>query len=410
MGDQVRLAVTGEPAAALSALGILSRDGRLPEVLRRSGEAGARGTLKAVLAWSPPGADVPVPAGFAADVAALRRATGLGRYAAALCALVNGREDAGASGLPAWRAVERALSPALATVVPTAPRTQRQERTGPLARRAVTGQPGEDAPDAVSFDPSQPVSGRHGTAEIPELLETRFAGVFVIWRSVVEMQLLSLLPDEPGHRLALAAAIAGPAYAAAAQDPAIHWLTGFDPDAHSIADPPADLVPRFLAHYIDWRFPRNLAPCERRVGRSLLLQDSETEDWLGFGSARALRPLRDALGPMQVPATSSRDPHIDADWFGVTPSTERRPWVILARAAFADFARRLHGLDRVSAKWCWEKLLAGRGELALDDDPVMTLPRVDLDIVLRMGALDGCRVPTAHGAITLRLPGGRDAT
>ena len=408
-GDQFRLVVAAEPDVALPALSILSRDGRLAEVMRRISETPARGTLKFLTAPAKVRADVPLVRDFAGRVARLHRTETLGRYSAAICVLIDHQAKTGAEALPSWQTVDRALPAAVASVSSAVPEAERRAipATDVLPQKATAdnnplGNPVQGDPRALAA--SSPVAS--ATAEI---LVTRFAGVFVLWRSVTSMKLLSLLPDEAGHRLALAAALTGPSYAAALLDPALHWLTGFNPEKDAVPQPPTNLGVRFVAHYAEWRFPRPVIPSQRRVGRSFLLQDSTTEDWLAHGTASELAVESKKLGPLNPSKVGARDPLVDADWFGVTHRRARRQLVLLARATFADFARRLHGLDRASAKWCWEQLLAGQGQLAVDKDAVITLPRVALDIVLRMGALDGCQVPAAHGPVTLRLPGGRDA-
>jgi hypothetical protein len=136
------------------------------------------------------------------------------------------------------------------------------------------------------------------------------------------------------------------------------------------------------------------------------LQYRRSEDWLALASPRrCLAAPRRLDAEPQAPLPTSRDPAIDLDWFGVRHRRERRAWVLLARAAYGDFARRLHGLEGSSAAWLWERLLAGWGTLEPGSPAVIHLPRAQLDLVLRMSALDGLLLETPGGQVRLALPG-----
>ncbi len=405
-GDAVRLTVAAEPACAPTALALLARDHRIRTLAARIGEPACRAVLRSLL-----------PAGTAPDPGVPTRLLRLidrersaqpGRpLAAALCAVLRARHaDAGAP-LPNLGAV---LRPLLAI----GPR--------PPASRA-----GSSSPDIPPRPQKAAASAKAGTCpsdpdhrqrpqgaaitpmnSLPAVeLETAFAGVFVLWRSVVELDLLALLPQgtEAGRaRLALAATLAGPDHEAAWHDPALHHLCDHIPDGPPPASP--DAVRRFPAHHAARRHPRPVRPTLTRAGRLSVLRDAETGDWLALGGARACAEARATLGrPFEPSPAGARDPCIDLDWFGVRHRRARRGWAILARAAYADFGRRLYGLEGSSAAWLWVRLLAGWGSLRPGPPAELDLPRVPLDLVLRMGGLDRTVIGTPGGPVRLCLPG-----
>jgi hypothetical protein len=226
--------------------------------------------------------------------------------------------------------------------------------------------------------------------------------VFLLWRSVVELGLEALWTADmdPGPaRLTLAASLAGPARRAAWKDPALHWLAGFVPEPEAGPAPaPPDLEARFVAHMAERAAPRALDPVARSCGRLRLIQDRASEDWLAIGAACGLR-----AGPAPP---ELRDPARDIAFFAVARDRRRRPWALLARAAYGDLARRLTGLERSSATWLWTNVLAGWGQLRPDAPARLAMPRVPLDLVLRMTGLDGTAVTLADGRrFRIELPG-----
>ncbi|WP_147438877.1 hypothetical protein [Roseovarius spongiae] len=409
-GDAVRLTLEREPRDALAALGLLAEGGQIRPLCARIGERAARGVLRGVLP-ARAGADALPDALLQRllheEVAAAPRAP----HGAMLAAVARYAQARLLAPLPRFRILAQAVA-----AIPVPP--------GPSATGATWQGAPDPSPEVPRFDHSgeiRNITGKEAnaasdTSPEPPLaddgarLETGFAGVFALWRSVLEMGLLSLLPDgaEGGpDRLALAATLAGPEHAAAWRDPALHWLCGYRPEgADAPPPPPPDLGARFARHFAEWRAPRRVEPTISRIGRVTLLRDRATGDWLALGDRRRCLAAQRALAaPLRDAAPGMRDPSIDLDWFGVRHRKARRAWALLARAAYGDFARRLHGLEGASAAWLWDRLLTGWGALYPGAPAIMALPRADLDLVLRMGGLDGAVIETAGGPVRLQLPG-----
>lgn len=242
-------------------------------------------------------------------------------------------------------------------------------------------------------------------ARAPDLLEpltTPFAGVFLLWRSALALGLPQML-DGPAARLHLAAALAGPDRDAALADPALHWLTGHVPtEGEAAPRPPASLA--VARRLVEHAAPRAMTLVRQRRRRVHVLQDAASEDWLATGGAPAVARIAEALelGPVKRASGDLRPVGPDLDHFATAPD-----WRVAARAAHADLARRLPGLARSSAVWVARNLLAGAGTLdTAEDGPRLTLPRVPLDLVLRMTGMDGTRVDLGEDRhVRLMLPG-----
>jgi hypothetical protein len=260
-----------------------------------------------------------------------------------------------------------------------------QTRIGPLPVD------GDDRADARRAPPAIRRVLQTAPTHDAATFDTPHAGVILLWRSVRALGLEALFPSdaEPGHAaLTLAATLAGPACAAAWRDPALHWLAGFAParrDRPLKADP--GMAERFTSLLVERATPRRIAPVVQRQAGLRVDQDGATEDWL------ALKPER---GP-SILRPPMRPPACDMAFFGVVRSPRRRPWALLARAAYGDFARRLNGLDRSSAAWLWPNVLAGWGRVEPGPVALLEMPRVPLDLVLRMTGLDGSGFILADG-------------
>lgn len=270
-------------------------------------------------------------------------------------------------------------------------------RAGDQGDRARLGAPGRSG-------------GRHALprarlSRVPQddaLFETPHAGVVLLWRSVLALgldALIDALEDAPRARLTLAAMLAGPSRDAAWADPALHWLAGFAPEP---GDGPlagdAALARRFAEHMVERARPLAIERVTQQCGGLAIGQDRASEDWLSIAPRTA---PGHRLGAM-------RDPAVDIAFFGISRSRARRPWALLARAAYADLGRRLTGLERSSAAWLWSNVLAGSGQLAPGGDATLFMPSVPLDLVLRMTGLDGTCFALGDGrAVTIQLPGAR---
>ena len=404
--DATRLTIAAEPEAGPAALACLARTRRIRRFARRIGERGARAVLKQIL---PQVASTVPDQSLRAMLGDERAAMPGGRFAPALTVVALRLRDHPAAPLPPLAA--------LTSEIATGKNDRSRARgvgaaTRDAALRAVAdAMPPGDTEGSVALPrPSDvTVPGPRAHARGPQPIPTEYAGVFVLWRSVNELGLLDLLPGGPKAgpaRLALAAAMTGPDHAAAWADPALHWLTGYEPEGDKAPSAPADLHRRLTRHIVDWRAPRPVAPMIRQAGRTWLLQDLETEDWLSLGTCRDVSRLATGLGhAIAAPPATARDPAVDLAFFDVAHRRARRGWALLARAAYGDFARRLHGLERSSAAWLWDRLLSGPGVLHTGAEARMMLPRVPLDFVLRMGGLNGTQVRAAAADVQLCLPG-----
>ena len=405
--DQARLMIQREgPELVWAALEILEKNSQLRPFAVRLGARAVQGVLRLILP-----AAAPSPKEHEQHLSVLVHQLsqpGQPGIVAVLRALAQQVAQSSRAPLPAASEIGALLAAAQrrpkpgAVSRPPLPMAQKD-----AAHRSVHGSEGHLA----LHDENKPPARHKTTCLDPasgDTLETRFAGVFVLWRSVLALDLLPLLPDGPA-RLTLAATLAGPDFHAAWDDAGLHWLTGYAPEEGE--DPPpafAGLAAQFRDHYQDWRLPVPVEPVLCRVGKAWLLQDRSTEDWLHLGSRRAaLRAAQRLDGPPKEPRQGARDPAVDLAWFLDARRIARRPFILLARAAFGDFGRRLHGLERASAAWLWERLLAGGGQLVFDETPALCLPSVPLDLVLRMGGLDGHQIDTAQGPLRLLMPGPR---
>lgn len=396
-----------EPDLASPVLIRLASAGRLLAFAAAIGESGARPLLPLLLAQRPAGrADPGATAALAARlVANAGPALPVESGRALLVALVQRLAAAPGEAAPDRAAAMAAQAQAIAAFAPA-----RDPLPGDAAA-TLPARPSSPAPDRAPLRPGPPEAaavGAPGRASSPvpgETIETPHAGLFLLWRSVVELGLEELWPpgmDAGRARLTLAASMAGPDRAAAWRDPALHWLAGFVPDREEgpVAAPP-DLEARFLAHMAARARPRALQPVARSVGRLQLVQDRASEDWLALGSARDSAPLRAEPAPHGL-----RDPARDVAFFGIARNRGRRPWALLARAAYGDLARRLIGLERSSALWLWTNVLAGWGQLTPASPARLRMPFVPLDLVLRMTGLDGTEVTLAdERRFRIDLPG-----
>jgi hypothetical protein len=399
-----------EPALALPVLLRLAAAGRLRPFASAIGDSGARALLPAILARGQ-------RAGAASQGAALARrllanAGPALPVASSRALLVAAVEGAAASGIPppGRAAAAAAQARALAAAARPARRSARWTAAdpAPLPVRArstgIAGVPPAGAGPGSASDASPPSRGpRLGSGDV---IDTPDAGLFLLWRSVVELGLEALWPAgaDPGHaRLTLAATLAGPERDAAWDDPALHWLTGFVPDPNQgPLAPDAAFATRFAAHMAARAAPHPLRPVVRRCGRLRLVQDRDSEDWLALGGARDLAAFARTAEPAPP---ELRDPARDLGFF-TAGARARRPWALLARAAYGDLARRMTGLERSSAWWLWANLLRGWGRLHPARPALLVLPRVPLDLVLRMTGLDGTRVALADGrTFEIALPG-----
>lgn len=381
-----------EPFEAMPVLARLHAQGRLVPFAAAIGEAGARGLLAQIAATTPGPAD---------DNAARRIAERIMRVARTSSLPVTSQRAllVGVGGF-----AETTGRPARATLLAV-----RSIAAGMAARPSEGAALRDDRPDSDNLASQPATSEHHATrrdggetdgAQAVDAIDTPLAGIILLWRSVRALELETLFPAgaAAGHAaLTLAATMAGPQRRAAWRDPALHWLTGFVPgEADRPIPPDPAMAERFAAHLATRALPAAIETFEQRSGGLRIVQDGQTEDWIALAVDRSAARL--------VPGR--RDPARDIAFFGIARAPRRRVWALLARAAYADLARRLTGLDRSSAAWLWANVLGGWGRIEPGMPARLVMPRVPLDLVLRMTGLDGMRFSLEDGrTIDIQLPG-----
>ena len=269
---------------------------------------------------------------------------------------------------------------------------------------------------------------RTGPAKIVALrsegqrLPTAFAGLFLLWRSVVALGFESLFAGNATRRGLLAAKLVG---MAALEDPAVQLLTGAEKTPSH-----GDLLRSLRATATQEIWP--YLPSATSEGeclhleeipwpdgrRLLLLRNAAADNWLwaaivppdrvamstaeGFavvaarhpGLARAveggylerIRPILPDLAHLALPPLEGES--IEA--------AEELPWSLMAHAVYRDFGRRLPGFAWSSIGHLHRNFIAGEGELRIEirgdrRQITATLPTAPLQLVLRMAGLSGSR-------------------
>jgi len=407
--------LAADPDTSAEALAELHAARQLDGMLDALGERGARRVL-AMLARAEPALAPPSDLNRIATPEQVRAVVAVrSAGACARLALLAGAIRTPALAVPVLAAAADTLIRAEAAHRPSAmPRggvSATPPRAGPEPGAIAAAAPRKRGRSARGPDPAalRPRAPRH--AAEAETIDTPFAGIFLLWRSVVELGLERLLPagaDGNTARLTLAATLAGREWRAAFDDPALRWLAGVDdPDAQPARASPG-LAAAFARHMAERAAPRPLRLAEQRAGAICVIQDEATEDWIHLLGVRA-KAGRGLILPHAIPLADRRARPVSRDLvhFGVDARTPagRLPWILLARAAFADFARRLTGLERSSSAWLAANLIVGQGRVTFGDPPEVLLPGVPLDLVLRMTGIDRTIVAPAHGpAYRLCLP------
>jgi hypothetical protein len=398
---------------APAALAVLEGRGELAGVIGALEEPGARRVV-ALLSVGPRNAETRTPAeALFAPEAVGAATTRWGRGARFRLALFAAAARRSGSSAPAILA---AIDDLIACDNKAADR-QSLQLEPPLGdnypssrRRTLTraGQP-QRRPGIVSAAISRASKGRSARqASFATSIETPFAGLFLLWRSVVELGLERLLPEGPDGalaRLTLAATLAGRQWRDALADPALHWLAGCDLATDATPAQPAPRLPAaFAAHMAAHAAPRAIQPVEQRHGCFQVTQDAVTEDWLEIARGEDGEPTAPAD---RAPGLARRPIARDLGYFGLLDDDPPHPsWALLARAAFGDLGRRLPGLERSSATYLAANVVMGKGRLDLGVEAEVTLPRAPLDLVMRMTGIDATTVRLADGrSVRLRLPG-----
>jgi hypothetical protein len=404
--DAIVHAVATDPETGRRALALLAAEGRIDEIVAALGDIGAARLLRAL---APPSRAPPaLPAAIAPPPPIIAAAVGRWRHgeAARLVLFAHLLAISGASAGACGAAAATALRASAAG----------QARHSVAARRAAGSRARTDAATRLrrgrrltGASSAQAAAASPAAFSPGDVLETRFAGIFLLWRSVIALGLDRLLPEgEAGAaaRLTLAATLAGPERHLAMADPALHWLTGHDGRAIRAARAPPGLAQAFARHIEADAAPRRLEPVEQRHGRLRVIQDRVSEDWI------RLLPEDDDAPSLDPAPSKARPIGRDLAYFGLSGLRDRGrfPWVLLARAAYGELGRRLPGLDRSSAAWLAANVVAGTGRLVLGDVPELVLPPVAMDLVLRVTGIDKSLVTTSEGVrYRLRLAGAADA-
>ncbi|MBW9114634.1 hypothetical protein JNB88_13360 [Rhizobium cauense] len=297
-------------------------------------------------------------------------------------------------------------------------------------------------------------------AAVDDILTPR-AGVFLLWRSIIDMQLDEVLTggceavEAKARRHCLAVALSGPAQADAADDEALRWLTRHEePEvgkAGTFASGEAALLQQALFRTLTGLRPvRPIRLAMVQESGVTILQDLITQDWYFVRGEGGLPSLPDCdITSILVPATiaaelcdqlpgwaSSPLPDerhilftrgVDPDE-GVLSQTARaveelRPvapdlaylsgadgfsemgltMMLFARAAYADLGRRLPGLMGSSASYLGRNAIHGIGRLRanlpanVDVDAEVDLPSMPFDFIWRMTGMDGTVFRLADG-------------
>jgi hypothetical protein len=398
---------------APAALAVLESAGELAGVIAALEEAGA-GRVVALLSGGPRDAEARTPVEALLAPQTVRAATvRWGRGARLRLALLATAARRSGSSVPViLAAIDNLIDRDNPTAEHHAPQSEPHlDVEHPTSRRRSTT-PAGPAPRRIGIasTANSPASKARSARQVSfaASIETPFAGLFLLWRSVVELGLERLLPegpDGPRARLTLAATLAGRQWRGALADPALHWLTGCDPAGEATPAEPAPQLPAAFATYMAAHAaPRAIQLVEQRQGRFRVTQDAATEDWLELARGENHEPNEPAI-PATGPAL--RPIARDLGYFGLLDDDPPHPsWVLLARAAFGDLGRRLPGLERSSATYLAANIVMGKGQLDLGVEAKVTLPRAPLDLVLRMTGIDGTTVRLADGrTVCLRLPG-----
>lgn len=286
------------------------------------------------------------------------------------------------------------------------------------------------------------------------------AGVFLLWRSVMELQLDAVLTggcdaaEARARRHRLAIALSGPAQAEAADDGALRWLTRYEPEvdgAGALASGDAALLQQALLRTLTGLRPaRPLRLAMARENGITVLQDLLTQDWYFVRGEGVVPGLPDCdIASILVPANIA--PELcdkSPGWAPVALCDERhilltrharqddgllaeasravadlRPvgpdlaylsgadgfsemgltMMLFARAAYADLGRRLPGLMLSSAAYLGRNAIHGIGRLRgnlpghAEVDAEVDLPSMPFDFIWRMTGMDGTVFRLADG-------------
>jgi hypothetical protein len=304
----IRLAIEAQPGAAENALLALAREGHLARVVQALNESDAARLLARLTPVEDGAAPDALDIEAAADIITNDRGM-LARLGTAAASLVlylelraQGCEAAGAAA--AAGALIDELSPASAAgsfiehaaASPDEAATNLEGRTraqpaGDLALRRALRRMRKAAPSSASK-----TGHRSRIGALPE--PAPFAGVFLLWRSIVELGIDAMVGEAcdadaaAARRHLLAARLAGRAGADTLDDAALRWLTGYDGASERGALAAAAVLPAVSPAVLYSRLAERLARVRPPLpvigmlegfGARLVLSDPVRGDWLWAG-------------------------------------------------------------------------------------------------------------------------------
>jgi len=292
-----------------------------------------------------------------------------------------------------------------------------------------------------------------------EGIVTPRAGVFLLWRSVMDLGLDAIFTrgcgaaEAKARRHQLANALSGTAKADAAGDEALRWMTGYEEEVEgpgSVTVEDAALLQQSLFRTLTGLRPMRalrLAVC--RENGITILRDMLTQDWYFIRGDGEIPALPDCdITSIFVPADIATE--LCDRWPGWEPvslsgetrllvrrntgsdtgllaeaarvAADLRPTgpdlaylsgvngcsggglttMLFARAAYADIGRRLPGLTLSSAAYLGRNAIHGVGRLRENSpgneaDADVDLPSVPFDFIWRMTGMDGTVYRLADG-------------
>lgn len=343
-GSAVRMLIEREQPNAPAALIKVEERGRLPRLIDQLGENDAHRIYSVLVPPAKASAAAQDPVIALADIltrqpSLLAHGTGF-RTQLALLVTAAARLPLSLGAVAA--AVETVLA-ALAAAhgsaevsrdaiadVPGGPSSAPRQRRGLAEQVAVMA-------ERLRSEGSQTAPRRRNVHDEASSLTTPFAGVFLLWRSALELGLGRLVvrgldaPRASVRAFVLAAKLAGPAWRAALDDESVQWLAGVAEPPHDddvaaalifAADERAAVARGILARLLDLRGPTPLNLLLQADGDVVILQDADRQDWLAAARGPPETDLGDAeIGWLLLPDAVGLDrvPEAYRAWYRVAP-------------------------------------------------------------------------------------------
>jgi hypothetical protein len=476
VGIAACMVLENEPGIAFEALVGIAARGWLPRFLGGLGDADVKRLLVTMAEPAETVLDRAVLATVCESLLGFDPPMALDRPRAMLKAAIRIGK---ATGIPASRLVAalRVIAGRLGTGSQTANKPQPKNRRGGLVNASAAARVTDDTSNdrlqsllAQLAVRAKPAGSRirAGRAIDMEGIFTPRAGVFLLWRSVMELGLDPILTagcsseTAQARRHALATALSGPNQAGAEDDEALRWLTLHEAGGRavpaSLADDADALQFALFAALTGLRPPRPLHLVVQRSGNVSILQDALTQDWyratrapgeLSLPEAEIASVLVGADIAQELPATlrgwtatlladgahflftphgapgkealsnathtleSLRPAGPDLGYLAGERGIERAELSVMlfARAVYADLGRRLPGLAHSSAAYLGRNAVHGVGRLRQNPPGSRTDAEVDMspvpfDFIWRMTGIGGTVYRLSDGrSILLNMTG-----